>query len=364
MGLPGIRGLSRTAQQTADCNNFTLAVARLDFDSAMETEPLGTRIWTFQEFLKSRRLLIFTDSQIFFRCAGALWCEDTEQEYPETLENIRNITVPRSIALSWKEFPRGEVNFFNCDVKQLENYTPRKGPNENDILKAFNSFALDAEELLGTEFFYGLPKNFFSWALLFDVSWGIPREGNYPSWSWCAWKSDSAIEYDHEDVLRTFTSFNSFYRVDILPGSAKKMLLIGDEPDARSPPCHLINLPSGLTDSELGYLLIFEAYKAHVRIGREQDRFEYYPVRIPGVKNPENANHEKSVGTVRMDMRLRQQLGGDLFECVEFSLQYRPVLKGDDLNVKLLLIKTDNRGISSRIVSFKPGSKIGCKLHL
>jgi hypothetical protein len=193
-GLPGVRDLSRAAQQTADCNNVTLAVARPDCESAMKNEPLGARIWTFQEFVYSRRLLIFTDSQVFFKCEEALWCEDTEQESPQTLGNVRNITVPLSDALSWKEFPLGVANFFNCYAKQLENYTPRKGSNENDILRAFDSFASNSGKLLNTGFFYGLPKKIFSWALLFDVSWGIPREDNYPSWSWCSWISRHGVE--------------------------------------------------------------------------------------------------------------------------------------------------------------------------
>ncbi len=351
-GLPGVRNLSRAIQQTVDCKKITLAVARLDFEDAMKSEPLGTRIWIFQEFIFSRRLLIFADAQVFFKCDGAEWCEDTGKEHPQNFGEMRNITLPFSNVISWKEFPRGKATFFNCFTKQLENYTKRQGSNENDILRAFDSFLRISKSLLNTGFFYGLPTKLFFWALLFDVSWGIPRKGNYPSWSWCSWKSSYSVEYDNEEVLETYISFSSFYRVIILPGSAPQLLLIQDEPDTGKTPSHLITLPTGLTDCELGYLLIFNAHKADVSLDREIDNQEEYPVRLKCVETSGNSNPKKQIGTVHIDMRFRQLINGDSLECVEVGLQYMPYPKGAELGVKLLLIQRESRGVSRRLGLF------------
>jgi hypothetical protein len=101
------------------------------------------------------------------------------------------------------------------------------------------------------------------------------------------------MAWNREEELETCVFSNSFYRFDTTPGSVKQLLRIEDEPDVRSPPSHLTTLPTGLTDSELGYLLIFDAYKARVCLDREMNGYEEYPVRILGVETSGNVNTEK-----------------------------------------------------------------------
>ncbi|EUC26923.1 hypothetical protein COCCADRAFT_78765, partial [Bipolaris zeicola 26-R-13] len=76
-GLAGIRGRTRHSQRSKSTDDLTFAIAKPDLVYAGQNSKWNSRVWTFQEAAQSRRLLIFTDDQVFFHCNGTIWREDT-----------------------------------------------------------------------------------------------------------------------------------------------------------------------------------------------------------------------------------------------------------------------------------------------
>ncbi|KAK0614426.1 heterokaryon incompatibility protein-domain-containing protein [Immersiella caudata] len=81
-GLPGMSVPRKFEQQRERAQGLELAVPLPRFDELNVGDRLkwNTRAWTFQEKVLSRRLLIFTDQQIYFRCSNGVWSEDTATE--------------------------------------------------------------------------------------------------------------------------------------------------------------------------------------------------------------------------------------------------------------------------------------------
>jgi Heterokaryon incompatibility protein (HET) len=89
-GLPGVRPNSRCIrQQQKKCEDFTFITALSGLEDAIRGFYWETRVWTFQEKILSRRLLIFAQGQMFFHCNSASWSEDLRLEPPNKNVKIR-----------------------------------------------------------------------------------------------------------------------------------------------------------------------------------------------------------------------------------------------------------------------------------
>jgi hypothetical protein len=81
-GLPGISPNSRSPRQA--CQNvqgMTLATKLADLSPILDKSRWGSRAWTFQEGIFSRRSLYFTEHQIYFQCRSGTRREDVLDEY-------------------------------------------------------------------------------------------------------------------------------------------------------------------------------------------------------------------------------------------------------------------------------------------
>jgi hypothetical protein len=86
-GLPGMHLFSRLKSQNVyRSGGIMLINARPTFSEALRKSAWESRAWTMQEKYFSKRLLIFADSQVFYRCRVATWFEDTIMEYHKPAE--------------------------------------------------------------------------------------------------------------------------------------------------------------------------------------------------------------------------------------------------------------------------------------
>jgi hypothetical protein len=202
-GLAGFRPMSRNID-SVNCVvggvglimrepklNFEIGFEEEDEGSVLNETPWKSRAWTYQEFLFSRRLLIFAKDRLFFQC----------RTYS------RGEVSPQTNMVPWKPIERLAFTYLPAEVEpfgrfwlHVEEYSKRRLTNTDDIFNAFaavfSSFA--AEE--NYSFCWGLPEHFFRLGLLWEVhfslfNWkksitrriakinGVP----IPTWSWAGW---------------------------------------------------------------------------------------------------------------------------------------------------------------------------------
>ena len=218
-GLPGV-GVERTRQFTTEIGSFTIMHFPSDIQTVTKRSKWGTRGWTFQEELLSRRRLYFSDEQVFFSCNSMECCEALGGiELATCIDSMRKY----STATSESEFHMG-INVGEIDgsikyLAQLTNlpaeeqryqqflgllsqYSERHLTYEFDSIRAFAGVQKYFEYGgLPISSIQGLPMLFFEKALLEDaskqfaaaLSWEhiLPgrsrRRSFYPSWTWAGW---------------------------------------------------------------------------------------------------------------------------------------------------------------------------------
>lgn len=214
-GLPGIHPsntrIAKTIGKIGD--QFFVSVEKDPMEAFWESTWVS-RAWTFQEFLLSRRHLIFLPNQVVFHCRSLAWCEDHPLEYideaatvpsllPTWTQNwrLQPLKVPvRSRVASHIFYPEIFINQFYS--YWLQNFLERRLTVPSDILFAFDGALSASEQLIGG-FHYGLPIRYFCEALNWMVGEKMgqyrpkqpyhglkTRRPGFPSWSWTGWMWD------------------------------------------------------------------------------------------------------------------------------------------------------------------------------
>ncbi|KAK3392569.1 heterokaryon incompatibility protein-domain-containing protein [Sordaria brevicollis] len=75
-GLPGVSRTPRSEQLYLKTTSFSLVGSLPLLSEALRNTVWCTRGWTYQEAVLSRRLIIFTEHQVYFTCRAATWGED------------------------------------------------------------------------------------------------------------------------------------------------------------------------------------------------------------------------------------------------------------------------------------------------
>ena len=102
-GLPGVHlSNTRTTQTVGKIGDqLFVSIAGDPMDSFWKSK-WSERAWTFQEFLLSKRHLIFLSEQVVFHCSTLSWSEDHALEFVEDAElafsgpKLRKISLWRS----------------------------------------------------------------------------------------------------------------------------------------------------------------------------------------------------------------------------------------------------------------------------
>ena len=213
-GLPGVHSSNtRMTQVMGKIGDQIFVSIAADPLSSLWSSKWSQRGWTFQEFLLSKRHLIFLPEQAVFHCTAFSWSEDHSLEFVESLSSVPAWT--RSYKLSplllpdistWSQevfSPAIFINEYYC--QWLKNFLRRRLTAPSDILSAFNGALSASTRYLG-KFHYGLPVDYFCECL----HWIVGRDSMYmgkgsqddegltkrrpgfPSWSWAGWIWDVA----------------------------------------------------------------------------------------------------------------------------------------------------------------------------
>ncbi|KAF1964670.1 HET-domain-containing protein [Bimuria novae-zelandiae CBS 107.79] len=216
-GLPGVLPTdTRKEQMIGKIGDQFFVSIQYDPMKTFWESTWVSRAWTFQEFLLSKRHMIFLPEQVVFHCRTLAWCEDHSLEYIDeaitysgctpawtSSWQLRPLKIPERS--NWAEdvyYPEIFINQFFSSW--LQNFLQRRLTVSSDILFAFEG-ALSASNRLVGAFHHGLPVNYFCECL----NWGVgealgqsysstksPYQGltkrrpGFPSWSWTGWMWD------------------------------------------------------------------------------------------------------------------------------------------------------------------------------
>lgn len=210
-GIPGIRGTPRTKKQHLEhLEGMDLVTALPDYHVALETTVWISRGWTFQEGILSKRCLIFTDHQMFFRCGRNSRCEDVRaegcairlQQHPAKPAVRRGYL---DYAVSSKFLEDGSTDSAFAEYSLLvSGFSPRSFTMPGDILSAFTGIMTALlRSLSGDGFFFGLPIHRFRQAMMWyptsplkrrEVADFLGTDIPLPTWSWVGW--EGKVGYD------------------------------------------------------------------------------------------------------------------------------------------------------------------------
>ena len=216
-GFVGYRTGSRIAKQEAyQVQGMKLLTPLPDIDSVIRGSRWTSRAWTYQEERLSRRKLYFTETQMYFQCSCAVFCEDSVGEgidssafiYPGT--NLWNSSglycsiwenVEESTTWLFRTPNVDPVEAVNGYSRLLNQFSGRHMSNPSDIIASFERILSVLRSTLKTDFCFGLPERYLHETLLW-IETGPSLRRNVPitssskmlfaSWSWAGW--DTAVE--------------------------------------------------------------------------------------------------------------------------------------------------------------------------
>ncbi|KAM0351046.1 hypothetical protein ACHAPU_002827 [Fusarium lateritium] len=241
-GLQGIEGERALPNIFPWKDNTNLLLRHHPEFSAMNVRASEyfTRGWTYQEYMLSRRKLIFGKQQIHWKCSCAACHED--------LPHVQNEEKGRSIRPRSLEFPNIKKGF--SDVREfgilINEYNARELKYPEDAHPAANGFLTYLGNLaFPGGFSFGLPRLYFGISLMWTVEFGndnpksrkssgltrrTPSERNHsilpnthlPSWSWVGWSGYGVHMLDKEAQFRwadIMSSSNSKSSVQLIRSS-------------------------------------------------------------------------------------------------------------------------------------------------
>lgn len=207
-------------QQVARVGEMMMTVPFESIDSLIEESRYDRRQWTYQEWILPRRLIFFTDTQVYFRCPCGTFCEDSvgEDVPPSTIFTpVSNLWNPTSPHIDEPTFEFGipylrSTPYGGDDAAQaamrhytthIDTFTIREITYAEDTLNAFTGVQNILERNMKTRFWCGLPERYIDRTMLW-VPWGVsarrmrqdPSLGTaFSSWSWAGWAGHMSYSY-------------------------------------------------------------------------------------------------------------------------------------------------------------------------
>lgn len=159
--------------------------------------PWGSRAWTFQEALFSRRILTF-NGMISWFCRTAFWQEHVNSptedvEYAVTHEPHRLSLHLAAQNPIWPDLERW--------ANMVEEYNKRKLTFDKDVIDAFAGATSVFSSRFSGGILWGIPEMFFDHCIVWRSVKVLRRraynhalsEHAFPSWSWVAWEGDIVL---------------------------------------------------------------------------------------------------------------------------------------------------------------------------
>ena len=131
----------------------------------------------FQEYLLSRRVLLFVDDKVFFRCQISEQCESCFDNPEPSRGHTYSTVLPQLM----------EMSNPNDDFAKLLGYYTQCGmTNVQDALRALAGLMRRFRLKMGNAIFQGLPTSHFTDFLAFNGE-NLRRRSGMPSYSWAGW---------------------------------------------------------------------------------------------------------------------------------------------------------------------------------
>ena len=205
-GLPGIGSTPRRITQIVEnINGVEFITNQTSVQQALERTVWNTRGWTFQELILSQRVLIFTESLVYWCCQLGTWREDMSGESSDVVLRLNetNSLWPHQSSRS-----RSKTAIVTCRTSlycQLaQKFSQRVFKEERDIVWAFIGTLRLLKSRFRKGFIWALPYERLDAALLWsditcinlhsrhtrhsiftkNILYNLP----YPSWSWLSTK--------------------------------------------------------------------------------------------------------------------------------------------------------------------------------
>lgn len=227
-GLPGISTPRENQQYRGKVDGLRLAIPFPPLTTLERGDNLiwNSRGWTFQEKVMSRRLLLFTDYQVYFRCSNMVWCEDVMIETTHASKSMYKKLQPFRWAadrtqLATPTFTQKLADFITDKNRNMES-AATKLLNYTSVIEEFTRRTLTKPDdavnaVIGVlqtlkntgPFYHGMPHQFLDASLLWHVPDGheIARKplkvAPFPSWTWAAWETPNGCSWLLRDLRST-----------------------------------------------------------------------------------------------------------------------------------------------------------------
>ncbi|KAJ4317168.1 hypothetical protein N0V84_007472 [Fusarium piperis] len=196
-GLPGReRDIFKRSVRLSPEGLHLAPTAGLFVNAPLEQSTWNSRGWTFQERILSRRIMVFTPSQVFWICEDAMWDEEVILELPKPRVRVSSLAFGCN-----DEWDDGDLKFSReALATYILQFSFREFTFSADVLPAFLGVIRRYEHLNKEMIHWGLPTQLFDQALVWKAGTeprkemyrlvcgdGEVREVPYPSWSWLGW---------------------------------------------------------------------------------------------------------------------------------------------------------------------------------
>lgn len=201
------------------------------YENEFDSSHWNTRGWIYQERSLSRRCLIFTQSQVYWACDGATFCEESRFEHPQLFEKAELDTPLRvemlhstDILLSWKTIDgmlaqrtrKRETDWIRL-LTSISIFSSRNLGLQGDVCDAFHGIEEAFERTSGEAFLWGHPRSRFELSLLWEREWSAMKSLHrrtekttrkmtsfhqrviLPSWSWMGWVGPVRMDVEVDD---------------------------------------------------------------------------------------------------------------------------------------------------------------------
>lgn len=205
-GLKGVIGGSNShrSPQILDFSLGKIIISSTALDD--KRKPVYfSRGWTFQEYHMSKRLLVFIDNQVIWRCREFEWRETRRIPISFGFVEPSFLPIPRvTTQMTWPDMW--------TYIRSVEEYNTRKLGYDADALSAFTGVLKAINPAFPSGFLQGLPELYFDLALLWQPARPLRRrmtskdEYSPPSWSWVGWAGELDLDLCAQALAGPYSS--------------------------------------------------------------------------------------------------------------------------------------------------------------
>lgn len=178
-----------------------------DLEQVLRSSKFGSRAWTYQEILLSRRRLFSYTNRTVLQCGTGSWYSGLSDEWelnPIDAE-MPLFPLPRlamASGWSWLLSYQWIVESYSCkDISFV-----------SDVWPAFSGIESALASLWNCNFYQGLPARFLRFALLWSAHPGTPplkrrsSDPKFASWSWMGWTGRASFQVFWGDASQNYQS--------------------------------------------------------------------------------------------------------------------------------------------------------------